>query len=211
MLAPLREMPRGPVTVADVVVVPFPLLVEVPEAVVVPPCGPVTVALPVVVPLPLLVVVPLAVVVPPFGPLMVADSVVPVRVFVRLPWPLTVLPDALVAVPLAETVVPFCTTAPLAVPPRRPVTVCCATSGESTTDNAIAIDTELFFMMPLSLFQRAALAGRSRKHGYALLLQLSRAQLPLARLQDTSLHFPAATKVGAGIVTPFPFPARESR
>jgi hypothetical protein len=110
------------------------------------PFGPVTVPLAVVVPFPLLVVVPLAVVVPPFGPVTDPVSVVPVRVLVTLPWALTVLPPALVAVPLPETVVPFCVTDPVAVPPRRPVTVCCATAVESANDRAIAIDTEFFFI-----------------------------------------------------------------
>jgi len=108
------------------------------------PFGPVTVPLAVVVPFPLLVVVPLAVVVPPFGPVTDPVSVVPVRVLLTLPWALAVMPPALVAVPLPETVVPFCVTDPVAVPPRRPVSVCCATAVESANDRAIAIDTEFY-------------------------------------------------------------------
>ena len=63
-------------------------------------------------PFPLLVVVRLAVVVPPLGPVTDPDSMVPVRVLVMLPCPLAVLPPAPVAVPLRETLTPFLSDGP---------------------------------------------------------------------------------------------------
>ena len=115
------------------------------------PLGPVAVPLAVVV-VPLLVVVPLAVLVPPFGPVTVAESDVPVRVFVALAEPDTAFPFAPVAVPLAVAVVPFCFTDPVAVLPRLPVTVFCASAEEAGSitrkrASAVAMDRflEAFF------------------------------------------------------------------
>ncbi len=80
----------------------------------------------VVEPVVVLVVTPLAAVVPPSGPVTEPDSVAPVRVFVTVPCALAVLSRALVAVPLAVTVLRLVETEAVALPPRGPVTVCCA-------------------------------------------------------------------------------------
>jgi hypothetical protein len=171
-------------------------VVWVPEPLLEEPFGPMTVPLAVVVPFPLLVVVPLDVVVPPFGPVTDPVSAVPVRVLVTLPWALTVLPPALVAVPLPETVVPFCVTDPVAVPPRRPVTVCCAAAVESANDRAIAIDTEFFFMTSPGCSAFSTLARVSAMSG--VLMSLSKSQRRGARVPDTSLHLPVTQMWHAG-------------
>jgi hypothetical protein len=56
------------------------------------------------------------------GPVTLPLSVVPVLVLVAAPEPLTVLPRAPVAEPLAFTVAPDLVTELEAVPPRLPVT-----------------------------------------------------------------------------------------
>lgn len=58
------------------------------------PRGPLTVPLVVLVPFPLVVVAPLTVVVPPFGPLTVPEPVVPLSVVLALPCAVTFFPRA---------------------------------------------------------------------------------------------------------------------
>jgi hypothetical protein len=150
---PLFEVPLGPVAVPESVD-EVPLLVAVPEAVLVPPLGPVTVPATVVV-LPLVLVVPEAVVVPPLGPVTVAESLVPVRVRVEVAVPENVFPLALVAVPVAVTDVPFSVTEVDAVPPRLVVTVFCAWAAverQSIPENpATAIVLKIIFVISFSL------------------------------------------------------------
>lgn len=143
--------PLGPVAVPFAVTVD-PLFVPEPLAVDVPPFGPVTVACPLFA-LPVFVVEPVAVVVPPLGPVIVAESDVPLRVFVALADPDTVLPRALVAEPVPLTDLPVCVTEPVAVPPRLPVTVFCADAevSGSASANAIAAIAKFFPVISVSL------------------------------------------------------------
>ncbi len=87
------------------------------------PRGPVAVPVMVEVPLPLLVTEPLAEEVPPRGPVTVALPVLPLAVLVVVAWPLTLRPRKPVADPDAVAVLPWRDTVPVAVLPRRPVTV----------------------------------------------------------------------------------------
>lgn len=106
MWLPVLDVPRGPVTVPEVVLVPFGLLV----------------------------VVPFTVDVPSFGPVTVPEPFAPVRVLVALPCAAILRPFAPVAVPVPETVLPLRDAEPVAVLPCRPVTVCCPLR-EGTTQN----------------------------------------------------------------------------
>jgi hypothetical protein len=132
-------------------VVVDPLFVAEPLAVDVPPFGPFTVACPLF-PFPVFAVEPVAVVVLPFGPVTVAESAVPLRVLVALADPDIVFPRALVAVPVAVTDLPVCFTEPVAVPPRLPVTVCCASAevSGSASANAIAAVAKFFPVISVS-------------------------------------------------------------
>jgi hypothetical protein len=124
---PLPEtvLPLGPVAEPLAVLV-FPEELTVPEPEALLPRGPVTEPLPEVDPLLFLVVEPVAVVVPPLGPVTEPLSLVPVRVLEMEPCPETVWPRLPVAVPLPETVFPFCDTVPEAVPPCLVEAVCWA-------------------------------------------------------------------------------------
>ena len=139
------DLPRGPVTVPEVVVVPVPLLLVEPLAEDVPPLGPLTVADPDF-PWPVLVVEPFTFVVPPFGPVTEPLSAVPLRVLLTVPDPLTDLPRALVALPLPDTVLPLPEAEPVAVPPCRPVAVCCANAEGTANIKTIAARFITFFM-----------------------------------------------------------------
>jgi hypothetical protein len=144
---PLRVFPRAPVAVPETVVVPFPLFTALADPVDVPPFGPFTVPVAVFVPLPLFVVEPVAVVVLPFAPVTVADPAAPLRVLVAVTEPDTVLPRALVAVPVAVAVLPFVTTVPVAVPPCFPVTVRCANAAGSTSESVMIVSTVRMFFI----------------------------------------------------------------
>jgi hypothetical protein len=104
-----------------------------------------------VVEVPLLVVVPFTVEVPPFGPVTLPLPVVPVRVFFTVAVPLTELPRAPVALPLAFSVEPVCVTLLEAVPPLRPVTVFCAYAELRGSIKAIAAAAINFIFMGISL------------------------------------------------------------
>jgi hypothetical protein len=94
--------------------------------------------------------VPFTVEVPPFGPVTLALPVVPVRVFFTVAVPLTELPRAPVALPLAFTVPPVCVTVLEAVPPLRPVTLFCACAEPPETINTIAAAAIHFIVMVIS-------------------------------------------------------------
>jgi hypothetical protein len=109
--APDFDLPRGPCTVPATLLVPLELLVDVPEAVVVPPLGPVT------------------------DPLAVA----PLAVLVTVPEPLAVAPRAPVAVPLAVALLLCTVTVPDAVEPLGPVTVFCANAQHEARQQSAAM------------------------------------------------------------------------